>query len=85
MLLEFEAQNDLYLNKLVNEENVQLRFFSDEVLSGLRKHTDEIIADMISSDPESAKIFKSLSKFKKHIKAWSDISEKMYYNKLQQA
>jgi TRAP-type mannitol/chloroaromatic compound transport system substrate-binding protein len=76
---EFEAQNNLYLQKLVKEEGVQLRKFPAEVLKNLKKNAQEVIEEMVSQDPQAKKIYESYQKFRNDIEAWAAISEKVYY------
>lgn len=81
-LAEFEAKNNEYLQKLVVEENVELRQFSPEVLSKLKEYTNEILTEITDKDPASAKIYKSYDAFRKNINQWANYSEKPYYNLL---
>ncbi len=78
MLCESETQNNLYLDKLVKEEGVQLRTFPKEVLKQLRVYADEVIAEVVASDPMSKKVYESFSKFQKQHQAWGKISEVAY-------
>jgi len=81
-LAEFEAKNNEYLQKLIQEENVELRQFSSEVLSQLKQYTNEMLAEITANDPPSAKIYKSYNAFRNNIKQWSSHSEKPYHNLL---
>ena len=81
-LAEFEARNNEYLQKLIKEENVELRQFSSEVLSKLKEYTNEMLADITAKDPASAKIYKSYDAFRNNIKQWAGHSEKPYHNLL---
>jgi len=76
MLSEFEAKNNFYLNKLIDEENVQLRQFPDEILQALKKAGKEVIEEMTASDPTAKKVFAEVQAFKKKIKAWNKVSER---------
>ena len=81
MLCEFESKNNLYLQKLVNEENVDLRPFPDEVLEQLRAFSEEVVNEVAGKDTQSGKIYKAYSAFRRQIKPWADISEQLYYTK----
>ncbi|WP_299257456.1 TRAP transporter substrate-binding protein [uncultured Aquimarina sp.] len=83
VLSEFDKQNGIYLDKLVNEEGVEVREFSKETLDALRGFTDEAIQEMIGDDPLSKEVYESYSNFQKRISKWSEITEKAYYNKIQ--
>ncbi len=82
MLAEFDAQNGLYLEKLINEEGVTLKEFPDEVLKYLKKYSKEAIDELIGSDPMAKKVYESYLKFMNRNKAWSKITEQAYYNKI---
>ena len=83
MLAEFEAQNSIYLKKMIDEESIDIRQFPDEVLKQLKNYTDEVITEMVSSDPVSKKIYESYQSFKNKATDWSELTEKVYYNSIQ--
>ncbi|MBQ4803651.1 TRAP transporter substrate-binding protein [Aquimarina sp. MMG015] len=83
MLAEFDKQNGIYLDKLVNEEGVEVKEFSKETLDILRGYTDEAIKELIGDDPLSKEVYESYSTFQKRISKWSEVTEKAYYNKIQ--
>ncbi|MEM6320664.1 MAG: TRAP transporter substrate-binding protein [Bacteroidota bacterium] len=80
---ETEAQNSLFLEKLVQEENVEVRYFPEEVLEALRGYTDEIIADITAQDPFAKKVYDSFDSFRNRAKSWAAVTEKVFYNQLQ--
>lgn len=79
-IAEFEAKNNLFLQKIIKESNVELRTFSPEVLSQLKKYTQEVLTDITTADPTSKNIYHSYLSFQKGISEWSSYSEKLYYN-----
>lgn len=81
MLCEFESKNNVYLQKLINEEKVDLRPFPDEVLEQLRAYSAEVIDEIVGSDAQSKKIYDAYLSFRNQITPWADISEKIYYTK----
>ncbi len=83
MISEFEAKNNIYLQKLINEENVNMKEFPTEVLDGLRKFTQETLEELIEIDAPSRKIYEHYDKFRKNISSWSKMSEKTFYNQVQ--
>ncbi len=76
MLAEFEAKNNFYLKKLVQEEKVQLRKFPEDILQTLKKATEEVIGEIVAADPISKKVYEHQTAFKKEILQWSEVSEK---------
>lgn len=81
VLSEFEAKNSFYLKKLKQESDVDVRPFPNEVLRKLQKIADEVILELVESDPVSKKVYDHYSAFKASISEWSSISEKVYYEK----
>ncbi|MGR3219058.1 MAG: TRAP transporter substrate-binding protein [Candidatus Anammoxibacter sp.] len=75
ILSEFESRNNTYLQKLINEHNVQLKKFPDDVLKALKGYTEEVINETTSKDPMCKKVYASYSKFQKDVSAWAAISE----------
>jgi len=82
-LSEFEAQNSIYLKKLREEENVDFRPFPEEVLTELRAFTTEVIDDISSKDPKAKEIYQAFADFRSKIASWSQLTEKVFYNKIQ--
>ncbi|HHL73376.1 MAG TPA: TRAP transporter substrate-binding protein [Bacteroidetes bacterium] len=80
MLSEFEAKNNEYLQKLVNEHHVQLRRFPDDVLAAFKRYSGEVIQELIASDEQARKIYTSFKEFKDNVSGWSRISEAVYYS-----
>jgi TRAP-type mannitol/chloroaromatic compound transport system substrate-binding protein len=79
MLSEFESKNNMYLDKLINEHDVQLRKFPDDVLAKLKVYSQETIEEICASDPLSAEVYDSFKKFQKAVNSWAEISERAYY------
>ncbi len=83
ILSEIEAQNNLYMDKLVKEEGVEVRTFPDEVLSQLRIYTEEILEEITAADPFAKKVYDSYNNFRNRAKSWAEVTERVFYNKLQ--
>ena len=82
MLSEFEAQNSIYLDKLIREEEVDIRYFPDEVLQTLRTFTEEIIQDLAANDPFVKKVYTSYDDFRRKAVKWAALTEKVFYNSI---
>ena len=80
---EFEARNAEYLDKLVNEERVELRRFPDPVLARFRALTGEVLAALTAADPASRRIYAAYAAFQERIKPWAAVSERAYYTLIQ--
>lgn len=75
VLSEFEAKNNAFLNKLINEKGVQLKKFPDQVLNALKKHSEDVIQELIAEDDFGKRVYASFSKFKKEITQWNKTTE----------
>jgi TRAP-type mannitol/chloroaromatic compound transport system substrate-binding protein len=75
VLSEFEAKNNLYLQKILAESKVQLKMFPKEVLSTLKVYAREVIEDITASDPFGKEVYEQMSAFKKEITSWNEVSE----------
>lgn len=76
VLAEFEAKNNAFLVKLINEEGVKLRKFPDPVMSQLQIYAKEVVEELIENDAMGRKIYASFSKFKKEITEWNKTTER---------
>ncbi|UXP33392.1 TRAP transporter substrate-binding protein [Reichenbachiella agarivorans] len=73
MLSEFDAKNAIYLQKMIDEK-VDIRAFSSEILDTLRKASEEVMSELISSDPQSKKIYEHFLAFRKKAELWKKVS-----------
>ena len=78
VLSEFEAKNSEYLERL-QEAGVELRQFPKEVIDVLRENTDKVIEELVASDTECFKIYKSYNSFRNKMNQWAEVSEKKYF------
>ncbi|WP_421873367.1 TRAP transporter substrate-binding protein [Marinoscillum sp.] len=82
MMAEFDAKNGEYLQKIIDETDVRLTAFPDDVMSGLKKATTEVIGELIETDAQSKRVYEHYHAFRKKIMPWMNISEKMFYNQM---
>ncbi len=78
MLAEYTARNNAALNTLVNEHNVQLRAFPDDVLIKLRTISDEVVAELAEKDETAKRIYASFKTYRAQVNDWHEISEKAF-------
>jgi TRAP-type mannitol/chloroaromatic compound transport system substrate-binding protein len=82
VLMQFEANNSEYLNKLINNEAVDVRQFPDEVISQLKVLTKEVIEELIEKDSFAKRVYENYVAFKTKQALWANSSERIYYNAL---
>ncbi|WP_417829968.1 TRAP transporter substrate-binding protein [Thalassospira sp.] len=78
VLSEFTARNNQALDTLRNKHNVDVRPFSNDILTGLGKLSGEVLRDLVASNPLSQEVFESLIKFRSQSVAWSKFSESSF-------
>ncbi len=85
MLAEYTARNPQALQTLLNEHDVDMRRFPDDVIAKLRELSHEVVAEIAEKDAFSRKTFASYQKFLKQAREWSAISELTYLRARDQA
>ncbi len=80
MLADFTTKNNQALDTLINEHNVQLRRFPDDVLLKLRALSVEVLNEEAAKDPMTAKVYAAFTAYAKQVAAWNKISEQAYLN-----
>jgi TRAP-type mannitol/chloroaromatic compound transport system substrate-binding protein len=80
MLDEYTARNNEALRELIEEHDVQLRRFPDDVLQALWQGTRQALDELVANDPMSAKVYASYSEFYKGVRNYHHISEQAYIN-----
>lgn len=80
MVAEFDAKNNFYLQKMKKEHGVKVYRFPDDVLKVLKKHSEEVIQELVSSDPMAKKIWADYKQFMGTILDWHKSSEFAYSN-----
>lgn len=82
MAAEFDARNGAYLQKIINETDVQVAPFPTEVLQALKGYTKEALQELTESDPASKKVYEAFEKFRKDVSVWMNVSERVFYDQI---
>ncbi len=85
MLDEYTARNNAALQQLIDEHGVQLRRLPDDVLHALWLGSQEVMDELVASDPMAAKVYASYRDFYKGVRNYHHISEQAYINMRDQA
>ena len=75
---EFTYQNGVYLEKLVNEENIQLRQFPEDVMTQVKEISADIRSDVGSQGGLEQRIYESFEDALKKMRGWASISDSPY-------
>ncbi len=78
MAAEYTHGNAMSLATLKADPNIEIRPFPDEVVALLKSITEEVVTELMDSDPASAKIGKAYFEYLEKTAAYSDISERAY-------
>lgn len=80
MMQEFTTRNHDALEMLINEHDVEMREFPQEVLDKFRQLSQQVVAEVVGDDPFAREIYDSYQQFLSKSKAWFDVSERAYLN-----
>jgi TRAP-type mannitol/chloroaromatic compound transport system substrate-binding protein len=78
MLDEYTARNEQALDELVNKHGVKVLPLPDDVLSELRRVSDEVVSEIQKHDAAAKEIFDSYVKFRGNAAKYLKISEQAY-------
>jgi len=83
-LAKFDSQNGAALQELIFKHNVELVKFPDEVLNALREMAIEVVEEEAAKTAIATKVNESFKKFQKIVGTWGSVSERAYYDIIQQ-
>ena len=79
-LSDFTYNNGIALKKLIDEHNVQLRRYPDEVLERLRTIGDEFMSELSTESELMGRIYASFQAYTEIVRPWTAISEQPLLN-----
>jgi len=80
LFADFNANNGDALDTLVNKHKVELRKFSDELMTAIGKISGEVVAEVGNSDPMAKKVYESFMSFRSKMVAYTKVSEQAFLN-----
>jgi TRAP-type mannitol/chloroaromatic compound transport system substrate-binding protein len=78
MMSEYNAKNGEYLAKLVNEQGVKLRKFSDDTYDSFGEAADEVFAEVRAHSKLAKRIHDSFLKSRSEVGGWAKIADVEY-------
>ena len=75
---EYNYKNAAALNTLIKKHKVQVRSFSEEVMSAIKKTSEQVLKDAAAKDPFTAKVYKSFKASLANSMEWGARSEEPY-------
>jgi TRAP-type mannitol/chloroaromatic compound transport system substrate-binding protein len=79
-LSEFTYNNGIALKKLLEEHNVKLRRFPNEVLEHLDRISKDLMIEMAAEDELMGRIYASFQAYMEIVRPWTDISDRALLN-----
>jgi TRAP-type mannitol/chloroaromatic compound transport system substrate-binding protein len=80
VISKFEAKNNEYLQKILEEKQIEVRTFTPEILETLKSYTLEVLEDIAKTNDLTMRIYHSYTQFSQNIRNWASYSEKLYHN-----
>ena len=80
MLDEYTARNNQALISLIEDHNVILKKFPDEVLYELERISKEVLEEFVEEDKFATEVYQSILDFKKGVTNYHKISEEAIYD-----
>lgn len=78
MMSEYNAKNGEALAKLISEQGVKLRSFSDDIYDSFGEAAEEVFAEVVQHSALAKKIHQSFLKSRNAVGAWAKISDQAY-------
>ena len=78
MMSEYNAKNGSYLTKLINEQGVKLRKFSDDTYDSFGEAADEVFAEVRAHSALAKKVHDSFLHAREEVGGWAKISDVEY-------
>ena len=78
MMSEYNAKNGESLAKLINEQGVQLRVFSDDIYDSFGEAATDVFEEIRDHSDLASRIHESFLKSRKEVGAWMNISDLEY-------
>jgi len=81
VLSRFQAANNVALQTLINEHNVNLAPYSDELIQAIGERAATVIPELAQKSSDATELYNSLVSFRETMVEWSQISEGNFMSK----
>lgn len=78
VLSKFQAINNTAIQKLVKEHKVNVRRYSDELITAFGERAAEVLPEIANKSPEGKEIYKHITDFRRTMLDWSGYSERAF-------
>jgi TRAP-type mannitol/chloroaromatic compound transport system substrate-binding protein len=81
VLSRFQAANNTALQTLINEHDVNLAPYSDELIKAIGERATTVIPELAQKSADATELYNNLVTFRKTMVQWSGYSEGNFMNK----
>jgi len=78
-----DTQNGIYIQKIKNDPNVEIKQFNQEILDTLRQYAIEALNELTDANAEAKRVIENYRAYHKQINHWTSLTDKAYYNQLE--
>lgn len=78
MMSEYNAKNGAALKRLIDEQGIELREFSDDVYDAFGKATEEVYAGVVEHSDLAKRTHESFLKARSEVGAWAKLADQAY-------
>lgn len=75
---EFNANNSLYLDKLINENGVQLKRFNEEICDAFGEASQEVFEEIVGHSDLARRVHESFLEARQQVGSWLNIADIAY-------
>lgn len=83
MQSQFDTQNSIYIQKIKEDPNVEVKEFDQAVIETLRKYALEALDELTEKDATAKRVIDNYRAYHKQVNNWTSLTEMEYYNRLQ--
>jgi len=77
---EYNARNTGALDVLIKKHGVKLKRYNDQLLAAIAKVSEQVVAEVGSTDAATKKVYASFMAYRKQAIGWADIGERAFMN-----
>jgi len=76
---ESEARNTVYLSKIKEVKELQIKQFPQEVIDLFRKYMQEVLDEQIAQDATSKQVYEAFRNYQNAVNTWATYSDEAYF------
>jgi len=81
MYSDFEARNGDALKTLIDDHDVELRAFPDDVLAELKRVSMDVLDELAADDEMTGKVWASFKAYLDKVRGWTEVGSQYFLNR----